>query len=82
MGADYFEHERELAKKAHGVPALGIGKDCYIKNAIIDKNVYIGDSVYVSPEGKADGERTDLYLVRDGVIVIPKNTVIPSGTRL
>jgi len=82
MGSDYFEHEKALAKKAAGTPALGIGKDCYIKNAIIDKNVHIGDSVYISPDGKADNEQTDLYLVRDGVIVIPKNTVIPAGTRL
>jgi len=82
MGADYFEQERVVKKKVRGTPALGIGKDCYIKNAIIDKNVYIGDSVYISPDGKADGEESDLYLVRDGVIVIPKNTVIASGTRL
>jgi glucose-1-phosphate adenylyltransferase len=82
MGADYFEQEKALMKKAPGTPALGIGKDCFIKNAIIDKNVHIGDSVYISPDGKADGDKTDTYLVRDGVIVIPKNTVIPSGTRL
>lgn len=78
MGADYFEHERA----ADGRVPLGIGRDCYIKNAIIDKNVRIGDSVYISPDGKPDGEQSALYVVRDGVIVIPKNTVIPSGTRL
>lgn len=82
MGADYFEHEKELARKPEGVPPLGIGKDCYIKNAIVDKNVHIGDSVYISPDGKPDGESTEYYLVRDGVIVIPKGAVIPSGTRL
>jgi len=79
MGADYFEHES--AQKEKMVP-LGIGKDCYIKNAILDKNVRIGDSVYISPDGKADGDQTKHYLVRNGVIVIPKGTVIPSGTRL
>ncbi len=82
MGADYFEEEKVFNKKGPDVPALGIGKDCFVKNAIIDKNVYIGDSVYISPEGKADGEKSEYYLVRDGVIVIPKGTVIPSGTRL
>lgn len=80
MGADYFEHEKTASDKGR-VP-LGIGRDCYIKNAIIDKNVRIGDSVYISPDGKAEGEQTDMYVVRDGIIVIPKNTVIPSGTRL
>jgi glucose-1-phosphate adenylyltransferase len=80
MGADFFAHETTDA--GNGRPRLGIGRDCYIKNAIIDKNVRIGDSVYISADGKQDGERTPLYVVRDGVIVIPKGTVIPSGTRL
>lgn len=82
MGADYFEQEKAIKKLEPGVPPLGIGKDCYVKNAIIDKNVRIGDSVYISPDGKVDGEKTGTYLVRDGIIVIPKNTVIPSGTRV
>jgi len=82
MGADHFEHEEPQAEKASGLPALGIGKDCYIKNAIIDKNVRIGDSVYISPDGKSEGEVNEYYVVRDGIIVIPKNTAIPSGTRL
>jgi len=79
MGADYFENDRD---PMDGRIRLGIGRDCYVKNAIIDKNVRIGDSVYISPDGKPEGEKTDLYLIRDGVIVIPKQTVIPSGTRL
>ncbi len=77
MGADYYEHQHP----GNGVP-LGIGKDCFIKDAIIDKNARIGDGCYISPEGKEDETFTDLYTVRDGVIVIPKNTVIPPGTRL
>lgn len=81
MGADFFEADKTGTTK-DGVPSLGIGRDCYIKNAIIDKNVRIGDSVYISPEGKKNEEQTDLYRVRDGVIVIPKGTVIPSGTRV
>ena len=80
MGADYFEHEKTA--NGNGSVRLGIGRDCYIKNAIIDKNVRIGDSVYISPDGKQEGEQTPLYVVRDGVIAIPKGTVIPSGTRL
>lgn len=82
MGADYFEQEKAIKKLKSGIPPLGIGKDSYVKNAIIDKNVRIGDSVYISPDGKMDGEQTDTYLVRDGIIVIPKGAIIPSGTRL
>lgn len=82
MGADYFEQESHEREKNPGIPLLGVGKDCYIKNAILDKNVRIGDSVYISPDGKQEGEQSEYYLVREGVIVIPKSTVIPSGTRL
>lgn len=78
MGADYYDHAQPEA----GVPPLGVGRDCYIRNAIIDKNARIGDGAYISPDGKADETVTDLYSVRNGVIVIPKNTIIPPGSRL
>lgn len=77
MGADYTE-----ASTPKGVPSLGVGCNCYINNAIIDKSARIGDGCYISPEGKDEGEETELYIVRDGVIVIPKNAVIPPNTRL
>ena len=77
MGADYYENEAP-----RGLPKLGIGKDCYIKNAIVDKDARIGDGSYITPEGKADDTVTELYTVRDGIIVIPKNAVIPPGSRL
>jgi glucose-1-phosphate adenylyltransferase len=79
MGADYYEHGR--VTHPSGIP-MGIGKDCLIRNAIVDKNVRIGDGVVISPEGKPENERSDLYWVREGIIVIPKGTVIPSGTVL
>lgn len=79
MGSDYYEWDSAGAK---GDVPIGIGRDCYIKNAIIDKNARIGAGSYISPEGKPDDTVTDLYTIREGVIVIPKNTVIPPGTRI
>ncbi|WP_372844964.1 glucose-1-phosphate adenylyltransferase [Pontiella sp.] len=79
MGADYYEHGQ--VDDPSGIP-IGIGKGCRVKNAIIDKNARIGDDVVISPVGKPDNEQTDLYWIRDGIMVIPKNTVIPSGTVL
>ena len=81
MGADVFESEFEkLAAAEKGLPKLGIGKNCRIKNAIIDKNARIGDNVELCPDGKASGwESGDLY-VRDGVLIVTKNAVVPSGT--
>lgn len=77
MGSDYYEQNPDP-----GTPPLGIGRDCYIKNAIIDKNARIGDGVYLSPEGKKDGASNEFYTVQDGIIVVPKNAVIPPGTKV
>ena len=79
MGADYYE--MEASRREAGVP-IGVGRDCYIKNAIVDKNARIGDGAYITPDGKADGTVTPMYTVKDGIIVIPKNAVIPAGTRI
>jgi glucose-1-phosphate adenylyltransferase len=83
MGADYYDGQARDGQglEKTGIP-IGIGRDCYIRNAIIDKNARIGNDVYITPDGKPDGTSTDSYSVRDGIIVIPKNTVIPSGTKL
>ena len=78
MGADFYDAQVPPTND----PRLGVGRECYIRNAIIDKNARIGDGAYISPEGKENETVTDLYSVRDGIIVIPKNTVIPPGTRL
>ncbi|MCC5847165.1 MAG: glucose-1-phosphate adenylyltransferase [Verrucomicrobia bacterium] len=78
MGADYYENGRRDVKS--DVP-LGIGRDCYIEDAIIDKNARIGDRVVISPKEKKDGVY-DNYTVSDGVIVVAKGAVIPPDTVL
>jgi glucose-1-phosphate adenylyltransferase len=80
LGADYYETEEEQrANRRLGRPDVGIGEGCTIEGAIVDKNARIGDGVTVrSHQGEPDAE-TDRYVVRDGVVVIPKNTVIPDG---
>ena len=79
MGADYYEHGG--ITHPSGIP-MGIGRNCTIRQAIIDKNVRIGDGVTITPEGKPADEENELYWIRDGIIVVPKNTVIPAGTIL
>jgi glucose-1-phosphate adenylyltransferase len=75
MGADYFE----LAQTDPSQPAMGIGKNCVIDRAIVDKNARIGDGVVITPEGKSSNLDADNYFIRDGLVVIPKNAVIPAG---
>lgn len=77
MGADYYDSKDLPA----GQIPMGVGRDCFIRNAILDKNARIGDGCYLTPDGKNDVV-TDLYTVQDGVLVIPKNAAIPSGTRI
>ena len=81
MGGDYFETPEEIEEnKAKGIPPLGVGSNCTIKNAIIDKSARIGNNVSLSPEGKADETAGNGYYVRDGVITVLKGAIIPDGT--
>jgi glucose-1-phosphate adenylyltransferase len=80
MGSDFYETEE--SKQQHdreGLPRLAIGEHCKIENAIIDKNARIGNNVTISPAGKPETVDHELYYVRDGIIVIPKNAIIPHG---
>ena len=77
MGADYYDKK----DPDPGEIPMGVGRDCFIRNAILDKNARIGDGCYITPDGK-DDVVTERYTVQDGVIVIPKNAVIPPGTRI
>jgi len=78
VGADYFEGEDEATGLGH-VPRLGIGRDVTIDRAIIDKNARIGDGVVITPEGKELNIDADNYFIRDGIVVVPKDAVIPVG---
>ncbi|HEX7506757.1 MAG TPA: glucose-1-phosphate adenylyltransferase [Polyangia bacterium] len=81
MGCDYYESMESIqSHEAQGLPRIGIGKNARIENAIIDKNARIGDEVVISPAGKAENIDHPLYYIRDGIVIIPKNAVIPSGT--
>ena len=75
MGADYFE----LGQTDSSQPSIGIGRNCVIDRAIIDKNARIADGVVITPEGKPPNFDADNYFMRDGIVVIPKNAVIPAG---
>ncbi|HOB33161.1 MAG TPA: sugar phosphate nucleotidyltransferase, partial [Verrucomicrobiota bacterium] len=81
LGCDYYESMESIqANEAAGRPRIGIGSHCRIENAIIDKNARIGDNVVISPRGKPDTVDHPLYYIRDGVVIVPKNGVVPHGT--
>ena len=81
MGSDYYENITSIAKNdAEGRPRIGIGRNTRIENAIVDKNARIGDNCYLSPMNKPENMDHPLYYIRDGILIIPKNAVIPHGT--
>ena len=77
MGADYFDLETTL----RNIP-LGIGKDCYVEGAILDKNVRLGEGVVIKPFPRDRDLDREIWFVRDGIVVIPKSTEISPGTRI
>ena len=81
LGSDFYEsQESVLMHECEGKPRIGIGTNCKIENAIIDKNARIGNNVTISPAGKPDKLDHELYFIRDGIVIIPKSAVIPHGT--
>ncbi|HOP27152.1 MAG TPA: glucose-1-phosphate adenylyltransferase [Candidatus Sabulitectum sp.] len=81
MGADYWKgHPRDEGASSPGTPALGIGENCVISNAILDKNVRIGNDVRLVNERGLDKMDSENIYIRDGIIVIPKGVSVPDGT--
>lgn len=78
MGADYYEDTQ--ANKAPGTVPIGIGEGCEIRRAIIDKNVRLGRGCKILNEKGVQEADSALYHIRNGIILIPKNTIIPDGT--
>jgi glucose-1-phosphate adenylyltransferase len=80
MGSDYFETLEEMVHNAErGIPKLGIGERCYIRNAILDKNCRIGDDVRINGGHHLENTDHSLYTVKDGIVVVKKGAVVPNG---
>jgi glucose-1-phosphate adenylyltransferase len=76
MGANFWE---SLPAGSSQIP-LGIGRDCHVRNAIIDFNARIGDGCKLLNEDAVQNKDNENYAIRDGIIVVPKNAVLPPGT--
>jgi glucose-1-phosphate adenylyltransferase len=81
LGSDYFESaESILLNERSGRPRIGIGINSVIENAIVDKNARIGNNCVITPNGKPENMDDPLFFIRDGIVIIPKNGIIPHGT--
>jgi len=75
MGADYYERDTKTLP-------IGIGTNCHIEGAILDKNCHIGDNVTIKPFPRNTDIDNEKWYVRDGIVIIPKDTEIESGTTI
>lgn len=80
MGSDYFETLEKIVQP-HETP-MGIGNDCFIENAILDKNCRIGHNVTIRGDESLQNDETDTYCIRDGIVVVKKEAYIPDGSRI
>jgi len=80
MGIDFYETIEEIEEaRSHGMPTVGIGNRCYIRNAIVDKNCRIGDDVRINGGPHLENTDHSLYTVKDGIVVLKKGAVLPNG---
>jgi glucose-1-phosphate adenylyltransferase len=80
MGSDYYETIPEMAHSIErGIPKLGIGERCKIKNAIVDKDCRIGNDVIITGGTHLPDSDHALFTVKDGIVVVKKGAVLPDG---
>ena len=78
MGADFYEPRHGRRRK---VP-IGIGENSKITCAIIDKNARIGSNVVIRGSKRAPDSQGPGYAIRDGIVIVVKDAIIPDGTRI
>jgi glucose-1-phosphate adenylyltransferase len=81
MGNDFYETPHQLAlAREQGHPPMGVGAGAVVEKAILDKNCRVGDSVHIVNDRKVDqSEETDYGMIRDGIVVVPKQSALPNG---
>ncbi len=83
MGSDYYQAfaERQCSLGQGDVP-VGIGTDTIIRRAIVDKNARIGHDVkIINKDNVQESNRESQgFYIRNGIVVVLKNALIPDGT--
>lgn len=83
LGADEYESLEEIDRaQGKGLPPVGIGEDCHVRRAIIDKNARVGRGVRILNEAGEQEKDGEGWFIRDGIVIVPKGGVIPDGTVL
>ncbi len=81
MGNDFYQTLEEIVLQKDEIP-MGIGKNCRIEQAIIDKDCRIGDNVIIRGDDRLANTETDSYCIIDGIVVVKKRALIPSNSKI
>ena len=80
MGNDFYQNIEDMnADLSNGKQLIGIGENCFISNAIVDKNCRIGNDVYINGGKHLENFTNELYAIKDGIVVIKKGAIIPDN---
>ncbi|MES2239041.1 MAG: glucose-1-phosphate adenylyltransferase [Bacteroidota bacterium] len=83
MGNDFYQSIEDMDEEMKkGKTLVGIGEGCYINNALVDKNCRIGNNVYINGGAHLENATTDLYAVKEGIVVIKKGVTLPDNFRI
>jgi glucose-1-phosphate adenylyltransferase len=82
IGAGTRIHASVINGHDYYSPDLGIGANCDIEGAILDKNVTVGEGVIIRPFPRGTNDDRDGWVIRDGIVVLPKDANIPAGTHI
>ncbi len=85
MGSDIFETISEIRGNIDGQkPHIGIGSNSIIRKCILDKNVRVGKNVKLLNRDNIENydapDRS--FYIREGIIIVPKNAIVPDGTEI
>jgi glucose-1-phosphate adenylyltransferase len=80
MGNDYYETIEEIEKREDA--PMGIGENCYIERAIIDKDCRVGNNVMIRGGNELEDKEEETHMIRDGIVVLKKKAFIPDNTRI
>lgn len=81
IGNDFYETLDDIRyNHSKGIPLLGVGENCVVRKAIIDKNVRIGDRTKIINHKRVQEYEGENYCIKDGIVIVEKNVIIPPGT--
>ena len=80
MGNDFYQNLEEIGiNNFNNILNIGIGENCFINNTIVDKNCRIGNNVTLNGGVHLKDTNTNLYTVKEGIIVVKKGATLPNG---